>query len=117
MKKFLLFLAALTAAIVLLVNIGPMILLAVGLGLLYLVFKQFVKSNSTAGKVGWFIAGLIVLSIALANVYAVIGFAAAYVLYVLVKKWKKTDNIIDADPDRSDPFDNFEQQWSQMNHY
>lgn len=117
MKKFLMFVGALAAVIVLLFNIGPMILLVAGLGLLYVVFKQFIKSESTAGKIGWFIAGLVILSMTLANVYAVIGFVAAYVLYVLVKKWKKTDDIIDADPDDTDPFNQFEQQWSQMNHY
>ncbi|MDY0395979.1 flagellar basal body rod protein [Virgibacillus halophilus] len=117
MKKFLFFVGALTAGLVLLFNIGPMILLVAGVGLLYIVFKQFMKSESTAGKIGWFIVGLVVLSVTLANVYAVVGFVAAYVLYVLIKKWKKTDNIIDADPKDTDPFNQFEQQWSQMNHY
>ncbi|MFG6147185.1 lmo0954 family membrane protein [Halobacillus sp. B23F22_1] len=114
MKKFLLFLAALVAAAVLLANLGPMILLGVSVWLLYIVFKQFMKSNSTAGKIGWVILGLIILSVAVSNIYAVIGLAAAYAIYLIVKNWtspKEEPAVTQSD----DPFINFEKQWSELN--
>ncbi|SFK40597.1 lia operon protein LiaI [Halobacillus dabanensis] len=113
MKKFLLFLAGLVALIVLLVNLGPMILLGVSVWLLYVVFKQFMKSDSTAGKIGWVVAGLIILSIAASNIYAVIGVAAACVLYWIYKNWTSKKEEIHTRSD--DPFTNFERQWAEMN--
>ncbi|WP_181347652.1 flagellar basal body rod protein [Thalassobacillus sp. CUG 92003] len=118
MKKFLIFLAGLVALMVLLANLGPMILLAVGIWLLYVVFKQFLKSESTAGKIGWVVVGLIVLSVTISNIYAVIGVAAAYVLYVIYKKWRmdKASSVDEpAEPRRNDPFTNFERQWAELN--
>jgi lia operon protein LiaI len=113
MKKFLLFLAGLVALIVLLANIGPMILLGVSVWLLYVVFKQFMKSDSTAGKIGWIVAGLIILSIAVSNIYAVIGVAAAYALYWIYKNWTSKKEEVYKKSD--DPFTNFERQWAEMN--
>ncbi|GGF20823.1 hypothetical protein GCM10010954_19460 [Halobacillus andaensis] len=114
MKKFLLFLAALVALAVLLANLGPMILLGVSVWLLYIVFKQFMKSDSTAGKIGWVILGLIILSIAVSNIYAVIGLAAAYAIYLIVKNWTGRDKE-PAVTQSNDPFTNFEKQWSELN--
>lgn len=114
MKKFLLFIVALIAIGVLLANLGPMILLGASVWLLYVVFKQFMKSDSTAGKIGWVVLGLIILSIAVSNIYAVIGLAAAYVLYIIYKKWtskKDDEEVFKSD----DPFTNFERQWAEMN--
>ncbi|MYL36687.1 flagellar basal body rod protein [Halobacillus litoralis] len=114
MKKFLLFLAGLTALGLLLANLGPMILLGASVWLLYIVFKQFVKSDSTAGKIGWIVVGLIVLSIAVSNVYAVVGVAAAYVLYWIYKNWtSRTQNSTSEKGD--DPFTNFEREWADLN--
>ncbi|MUV36844.1 hypothetical protein JNUCC1_00648 [Lentibacillus sp. JNUCC-1] len=115
MNKFLLFAGGLVALMVLIVNLGPMILLGLSVWLLYLVFKQFVKSDSTAGKIGWVVVGLIVASMALSNIYALIGFAAGYVLYLIAKKWKKSpdyDGSFSGGGD--DPFTNFERQWADL---
>ncbi|WP_174614212.1 flagellar basal body rod protein [Virgibacillus ihumii] len=116
MKKFMLFVGGLVAFFILLANLGPMILLGVSVWLLYVIFKKFVKSDSTAAKIGWVIAGLIVLSIGLSNIYAVIGVAAAYVLYLIYKNWKEDDvepagQFVESD----DPFQNFERQWAEIN--
>lgn len=112
-----LFIAGLIALMILFINLGPMVLLGVSIWLLYVIFKQFIKSTSTIGKVGWIIAGLIVLGIALSNIYSVIGIAAAFGLYWIYKHWGKSDDpvvtIIDKD---DDPFKNFERQWADMNH-
>src|SRR5699024_12045276 len=68
MRKFLLFLAGLTAAILFLVHLGPMILLGVSIWLVYLVFKQFIKAETTLAKVGWVVLGLFILSIGISNI-------------------------------------------------
>ncbi|WP_079528603.1 MULTISPECIES: lmo0954 family membrane protein [Halobacillus] len=116
MKKFLLFIAGLVALGVLLANLGPMVLLGVSVWLLYVVFKQFMKSDSTFGKIAWIVLGLVILSIAVSNIFAVIGLAAAYVLYVIYKKMtkRKDDSIIESSS-TSDPFTNFERQWAELN--
>jgi lia operon protein LiaI len=115
MKKFLIFLLAIAALFILLANIGPLILLGVCVYLLYVIFKKFVKSDSMAGKVIWVLLGLFVLSVALSNIYAVIGLAALYFLYVLFRNNGKEEEIIFNKPSESDPFTNFERQWADMN--
>ena len=116
MKKFMLFVGGLVALLILLANLGPMILLGLSVWLLYVIFKKFVKSDSTAGKIGWVILGLIVLSITFSNMFAVIGVAAAYVLYLIITNWKKEDDdpVVDVVED-DDPFANFERQWAEIN--
>ena len=115
MKKFLLFLGGLIALLVLLANLGPMVLLALSIWLLYIIFKKFLQSDSTAGKIGWVILGLFILSITFSNIYAVIGVAAAYALYLIYKSWKKEDDepVVDVLGD-GDPFTNFEREWADL---
>ncbi|ASK62784.1 flagellar basal body rod protein [Virgibacillus phasianinus] len=117
MKKFVLFVGGLVALMVLLSTLGPMVFLAVSVLLLYVIFKQFAKSDSTIGKVGWVIAGLIVLGIAFSNIYAVIGVVAAYALYLIIKNWKndKTEAAGYEKVEEDDPFKNFERQWAELN--
>lgn len=112
MKKFLLFTIGIIALLVLLANLGPIVLLGVSIWLLYLVFKQFIKSNSIFAKVGWVVLGLIIVSIAFSNIYAVIGIAAAFILYIVVKKWKE-----DEPKENDDPFIHFEDQWNEFKYY
>lgn len=116
MKKFLLFAAALLALLVFLLNLGPLILLGLSVWLLYVIFKQFMKSDTTSERILWVIAGLIVLGIGLLNVFSIIGVAAAIVLYMLYKNWKKAgDNPIGKNSGSSDPFTNFEREWAEIN--
>ncbi|MGM8365905.1 flagellar basal body rod protein [Virgibacillus sp. W0181] len=115
MKKFLLFIAGLIALLILLANLGPMILLGVSVWLLYIIFKKFLKSDSTTGKVGWVIIGLLVLSVALSNIYAVIGLAAIYGLYLIMKNWKNSPS--EEKSPQHDPFQNFEKEWAELNNY
>ncbi|MBD1223342.1 flagellar basal body rod protein [Virgibacillus halodenitrificans] len=116
MKKFLLFVAGLIALFVLIANIGPMILLGLSIWLLYVVFKKFIKSDSITGKIGWIVLGLVILSITFSNIFAVIGVAAAYILYLIVSNWKKDadDSVVKVMED-DDPFTNFERQWADLN--
>lgn len=116
MKKFMLFVGGLIALIILLVNLGPLVLLGISVFLLYVIFKKFIKSTSTTGKLGWIIAGLFVLSIALSNSFAVIGIAAAFGLYWIYKSWKKDEDlVVEGIREDDDPFQNFERQWAEIN--
>lgn len=115
MKKFLLFLVGLAALGILLANLGPMVLLGVSLWLLYIVFKKFIQSETTAGKIGWVVLGLIIMSVAISNIYAVIGLAAAYVLYLIYKHWNDKQESEAQVVHSNDPFTNFEKQWAELN--
>ncbi|RSD26742.1 flagellar basal body rod protein [Mesobacillus subterraneus] len=112
MKKFGLLVAGFIAAMVLISNLGPLVGLGVSLLVLYFVVKQFLKTDSTAAKIGWGIAGFIILVATASNVPAILGIAAAYVLYLVYKNWDKKDETIH---EESDPFVNFEKQWAQLN--
>ncbi|WP_077620595.1 flagellar basal body rod protein [Bacillus sinesaloumensis] len=113
MKKFGLFILGGIAAIVLLSQVGPLIGLAISLAILYFAFKMFIKTDSTAGKVLWAIIGVIALTASASNIPAILGIAAAYILYVVIKNWKKEKQEVVTDS--SDPFTNFEKQWAELN--
>lgn len=112
MKKFGLLVAGFIAAMVLISNLGPLVGLGVSLLVLYFVVKQFLKTDSTAAKVGWGIAGFIILMATASNVPAILAIAVAYVLYLVYKNWDKKEDVIRED---DDPFVNFEKQWAQLN--
>jgi lia operon protein LiaI len=112
MKKFGLLLAGGIAAIVLLSTIGPMAGLVVSLVFLYFILKQFLKTKTTGGKVGWGIFGFIVVMGSLHNVPALIGVVAAFVLYLVFKKWNGTKHSVVKE--EADPFVNFEKQWNEL---
>ncbi|PLS02261.1 lmo0954 family membrane protein [Neobacillus cucumis] len=112
MKKFGLLLAGGLAALILLHSIGPMVGLLVSLVLLYFIFRQFLKTDSIAWKIGLVVIGLIVLSSTIHHIPALIGIAAAYVLYLVYKEWNKTKKPPKRKND--DPFVNFEKQWNEF---
>ncbi|MDP4161935.1 MAG: flagellar basal body rod protein [Bacillota bacterium] len=113
MKKIGLLVAGGIAAMVLLSTIGPMVGLAVSTLLLYFIFKKFLKAETTKAKIGLGIIGVIVLLATIHNVPALIGVVAAYVLYLVYKKWNKNKTIV---KEESDPFMNFEKQWNNLKH-
>src|SRR4051812_39781678 len=114
MKKFGLLLAGSIAAVILLSTIGPMVGLLVSLVLLYFIFKQFLKTESTGGKIGLGLIGLVVLLASIHNAPAILGVAAAYVLYLVYKKWNENKHT--KMNKESDPFVNFEKQWNELKH-
>lgn len=114
MKKVGLLVAGGIAAVILLSTIGPMVGLLVSVALLYFIFKQFLKTESTGGKIALGIIGFIVLMASIHNAPAIIGVAAAYVLYLVYKKWN--ENKAGKMKQESDPFVNFEKQWNELNH-
>ncbi|MEH7505825.1 flagellar basal body rod protein [Neobacillus drentensis] len=115
MKKFGLLVAGGIAAIILLSTIGPMLGLLVSLGLLYFIYKKFLKAESTGWKIGLGIIGGIVLLASLHNIPAIIGVGAAYVLYLVYKNWNRNKQVIVKE--ESDPFINFEKQWNDLKNY
>lgn len=112
MKKFGLLIAGGIAAMVLLSTIGPMFGLAVSLVILYFIFKQFLKAKTKKSKIGLGIVGVIVVIAAFHNIPALIGLIAAYVLYLVYKKWNENKYTIKKE--ETDPFANFEKQWSEL---
>lgn len=116
MKTFLLFLLAIVALFIFLANLGPLILLGVGVFLLYVIFKKFTKAESTGAQVLWVILGLIVLSMTVSNIFALVGLLTLYILYLMFKKNKDgvDDTSEPAVKQSSDPFTNFEREWAQM---
>ncbi|ETI70483.1 lmo0954 family membrane protein [Neobacillus vireti] len=112
MKKFALLLAGGLAAIILLNTIGPMVGLLVSLAILYFIFKQFLKAESTGWKIGLIIIGLMVLSSTIHHLPALIGVGAAYVLWLVYKNWNQNKNT--AAKNEPDPFVSFEKQWNEL---
>lgn len=112
MKKFLLFIAGLVALIFAFSMLGPMVLLGVSIWLLFIVFKQFMKSDSAIGKIAWMIIGLIVLSMAVSHIYAIAGLIAAYAVYYIYKLLRRPKSGHSS----NDPFMNFEKEWNDLNH-
>ncbi|MFB6469484.1 flagellar basal body rod protein [Cytobacillus sp. Hz8] len=116
MKKFGLLLVGGIAALVLISHLGPMIGLVISLGLAYFALRGFLRARTTGAKVAWGIFGFIALMASASNVPAILGVAAAYVLYLVYKKWNSRKTIMTKES--NDPFDNFERQWSEINkHY
>lgn len=111
MKKFGLLLAGGVAAFVLLSNLGPMVALGISIVILYFVFKQLLKADSTLMKIGWGIIGFIALMASASNIPAILGIAAAYVLYVVYKKWNENKKAV---VEENDPFTSFEKQWEEL---
>ncbi|NYE05470.1 lia operon protein LiaI [Bacillus niacini] len=115
MKKFGLVLAGGIAAIVLLSTLGPMVGLLISLALLYFIYKQFLKAESTGGKIGLGIIGVIFLMASISNAPAIIGVVAAYILYLVYKNWNSSKRSVIKE--ESDPFVNFEKQWNELKNY
>ncbi|MFP7295847.1 flagellar basal body rod protein [Neobacillus niacini] len=115
MKKLGLFLAGGFAAMILLSTLGPMVGLLISLAVLYLIYKQFIKAESTGWKIVLGVFGVIFLLASISNAPAIIGLVAAYVLYLVYKNWNsKKHTVIN---EESDPFVNFEKQWNELNNY
>ncbi|TLS35956.1 flagellar basal body rod protein [Pseudalkalibacillus caeni] len=112
MKKFGLLILGGFAAVILLANLGPMVGLAISLLILYYAAKEFLKTDSTSGKVIWGIIALIALSASASNFPAVVGLAAIYVLYVVYKKWNEEKSVEQQQDE--DPFTSFEKQWAEL---
>ncbi|PKR86894.1 flagellar basal body rod protein [Heyndrickxia camelliae] len=111
MKKVLMFSLAVILAIVALSSLGHIIGLAISLIVVYISFKQFLKSHSFWGKLLWALIGVVGLAAVLASLPALAGILAIYLLYVGYKHWKKEANVVQTS---ESPFDNFDRQWEEL---
>ena len=102
------------AAIVVLSNLGPLLLLVAGVALAYIVWRQFQESTSTAARVFWVIVGITAILLALTNIYAVIALLGLYAIYWSVKKWNGDEVDIDRRSKTKDPFTGFEEEWKKL---
>ncbi|WP_442598692.1 lmo0954 family membrane protein [Neobacillus sp. D3-1R] len=112
MKKLGLLIVGGVAAIILLHTIGPMIGLLIGLGLLYYIFKKFLKTKSTGKKIFLVIIGFIVLNAIFHHIPAIMAVGAAFVLYLVYKEWNETK--VETRKEDNDSFVNFEKQWNEI---
>ncbi|WP_050613415.1 lmo0954 family membrane protein [Bacillus testis] len=115
MKKLGLLIVGGIAAVILLANVGPMIALAITLVLGYLVVKEFMKASSTVAKIIWGLIALAFAGAAISNFPSLIGLIAAYVLYVVYKKWNSNKVHPTQTTNNDDPFNNFETEWAKLN--
>ncbi len=114
MKKFGLAALGITAAIVVLANLGSLLALALSALVAYAGFHYFRKSNSTFPKLFWGGVILIGLLTAIANVPAFFGILAILGVLYVWRKWNGTENSNVINNDSNDPFVNFERQWNDI---
>jgi lia operon protein LiaI len=89
-----------------------MVGLALGLVILYVAFKGFVKAEAPFKKWLWGFIGVVVLLTTVSNLPALAGIIAAVVLYIVYKKWNSSSPI---KTEKEDPFKHFERQWADLN--
>lgn len=116
MKKFWLVVLAIIMGIVALSNLGAMIGMAICGVIVYFSLKQFLATDSTAGKIIWAIIGFIGLSGLFHSLPALFGIAAVYVLYTIYRNWDKGPKKSPQPPaeEKVDPFEGFERQWEEL---
>lgn len=114
MKKVGLLIIGLIALLIVLANVGPLISLSICAIILYFTFRQFIKSESKGAKIAWAIISIVMLMATISHFPAILALAAAYILYLVYKKWDKRDEGM---VENVDPFMNFERQWKDLNKY
>ena len=114
MKKTGLVIVGVIAGLVLIANLGPLVGLAISLVITYYAFKGFMGTTSVMKKILWASLGGIALLSAVSNFPAILTVIAAFVLYLVMKKWKTQEVVNSNDNVESDPFINFEKQWQDL---
>lgn len=111
MKNIGILIIALIAGFIVIGNLGSILILAISVGALYLVSKQYLKAVTQNEKIIWGIIGLIILIAAISNLPAFIGLAAMVLLYYLYKNYKeeKKEKV-----SYEDPFKKFEREWEEL---
>ena len=117
MKKFGLIVVGSISAIVALVNLGPLLGLALSAAMVLAGMHYYLKSESKGTKILWIAVGLIGLLTAVANVPGFFGILAIAGLWTVIRKWKQQPLVLSMNPGTvsADPFTNFEKQWNELN--
>lgn len=115
MKKVVMFGLAAILIMIAIASLGPIVGLAISLVIAYFAFKQFLKTDTTLGKLFWGLIVLVCLGSMFGNIPGVAGVVAIAILYIGYKKWTESEekhSVVD-----DDPFTNFERQWEELNKY
>lgn len=117
MKKFGLIVVGVIAGIVALVNLGPLLGLALSALLVFAGMHFYLKGGSKLSKISWIAVGIIGLLTAVANVPGFFGILAIAGLWYVIRAWKQQPITFSAPmtATSSDPFINFEKQWNELN--
>ncbi|KYD16682.1 hypothetical protein B4135_2594 [Caldibacillus debilis] len=105
---------ALILGITVLFNLGPIIVLAITLSLAYVAFRQYKKAGTTGKKMLWLILCGVFLIASVTNAPAVVGLAAAAILYLLYKNRKEKKDSAGINGNGDDPFVHFEKEWREL---
>ncbi|MBB4822879.1 lia operon protein LiaI [Sporosarcina luteola] len=113
MKKLGLALLGITAAIVVLTNLGSLIGLAVSAAIAFAGIHYYKKTDSTFLKLFWGFVLIIGLLTAIHNIPAFVALIAILAVFWAWRNCdeKKKDNVI---TQSDDPFVNFERQWNEI---
>lgn len=112
MKNIGLCLLGIIAGLAVVLNIGPIIALAVTGAIALASYHYWRKSHSTFAKVFWMTVLVISIISSLSNVGAFIGIIALLGIYYVYHKW--SDRNVNPDVTSNDPFTNFERQWNEL---
>lgn len=112
MKNFGLVLLGIVAGLALVLNVGPIIVLAVTGAIALVSYHYWKKSQSMFAKVVWMTVLVISVIGSISNIGAFIGIIALIGVYYVYRKWK--DRNVNPNVISNDPFTNFERQWNEL---
>ncbi|PIC98370.1 ABC transporter permease [Sporosarcina sp. P29] len=112
MKKLGLLLLGIVAGLALVLNVGPIIALAVTGAIALVSYHYWRKSHSMFAKVFWMTILIISVISSISNIGAFIGIIALVGVYYVYRKWN--DRNVHPNVISNDPFTNFERQWNEL---
>lgn len=115
MRKVLLIILGIIAAITALSLLGNIFGLAISAAITYAGLHFYLKATTTFSKIMWALVGIVGLLTAITNIPGFIGLLALAGAYWVYKKWNdhSTTKIFTARK-KNDPFTNFEKQWNDI---
>ncbi len=112
MKKLGLFTLGIIAGLMVILNLGSIIALALTGAIALAGFHYWRKSQSMFAKIFWMTVLVISLICSISNIGAFIGIIAVIGVYYVYRKWNDRDMKPNITSD--DPFTNFERQWNDL---
>lgn len=115
MRKVLLVILGIIAAITALSLLGPLVGLAVSAAITYAGIHLYLKAHSTFAKFIAIVVGLIGGISAITNIPGLIAIIAIAIGFLIYRKWDNKDaKVFTRTYKSNDPFTNFEKQWSEI---
>ncbi|PIC79327.1 ABC transporter permease [Sporosarcina sp. P18a] len=112
MKTLGLVLLGIIAGLAFVLNVGPIIALAITGAIALVSYHYWRKSQSMFAKVFWMAILIISVIGSISNIGAFIGIIALIGVYYVYRKWK--DRNVNPNVISNDPFTNFERQWNEL---